>query len=106
MKFFFRWARLNRSPAVPESNGICRLVLPRAGMAFAGCPSPLWPAGDPVAQSVACVRPVVSPPVRQPDVRGCSPSFVVDRQFRKFGRACQVPVSKSAAQGRKACVRY
>ena len=60
---------------------------------------PFWPAGDPVAQSVACVRPTVSPPVRRPDVRGCSPSSVVGRQFRRFGRACQAPTSKPAARG-------
>ena len=70
-------------------------------MAFAGDP-PFWPAGDPVAQSVACVRPVVSPPVRRPDVRGCSPPSVADRQFRRFGRACQASASKPAAQGRTA----
>ena len=29
---------------------------------------PIRPAGDPVAQSVACVRPTVSPPVRRPNV--------------------------------------
>ena len=63
---------------------------------------PFWPAGDPVAQSVACVRPVVSPPVRRPDVRGCSPPSVVGRQFRRFGRACQAPALKPAAQGRTA----
>ena len=63
---------------------------------------PFWPAGDPVAQSVACVRPVVSPPVRRPDVRGCSPPSVVGRQFRRFGRACQASALKPAAQGRTA----
>ena len=63
---------------------------------------PFRPAGDPVAQSAACVRPTVSPPVRRPDVRGCSPSSVVGRQFRRFGRACQAPASKPAAQGRAA----
>ena len=67
---------------------------------------PLWPAADPVAQSVACVRPVVSPPVRRPDVRGCSPSSVADRTFRRFGRACQAPVLKPAAQGWTAFIRY
>ena len=49
---------------------------------------------------MACVRPVVSPPVRRPDVRGCSPPSVVGRQFRRFGRACQASALKPAAQGR------
>ena len=62
-----------------------RAFAPRNRDGVRGRP-PLWPAGDPVAQSVACVRPVVSPPVRRPDVRGCSPLSVADRTFRRDGR--------------------
>ena len=40
---------------------------------------PLWPAGDPVAEGAACVRPAVSPPVRRPDARCRGPSSVVCR---------------------------
>ena len=58
---------------------------------------PFRPAGDPVAQSVAGVRPAVSPPVRRPDARSCSPSSVAGRQVRRFGRACQAPALKTAA---------
>ena len=101
MKLFFRWAHLSQSPAAPGPNGVCGLSLSGAGMAGRGRP-PFRPAGDPVAQSAACVRPTVSPPVRRPDVRGCGPSSVVGRQFRRFGRACQAPASKPAAQGRTA----
>ena len=101
MKLFFRWAHLKRSPDVPGSNGRLRAFAPRNKDGVRGRP-PFWPAGDPVAQSVACVRPAVSPPIRRPGVRGYSPSSVADRQVRRFGRACQAPTLKSAAQGRSA----
>ena len=43
----------------------------------------------PVAEGTACVK---------PDARCRSPSSVVCRQVRRFGRACQMPESLSAAQ--------
>ena len=55
---------------------------------------PFRPAGDPIARSVACVRLTVSPPVRRPNVRGCTPPAVADRQFRRFGWAYQAAASK------------
>ncbi len=95
---------LDTPPPIPSRTGVERhpqTFAPRSRDGVRGRP-PFWPAGDPVAQSVACVRPVVSPPVRRPDVRGCSPPSVVGRQFRRFGRACQASASKPAAQGRTA----
>ena len=38
MKRFFRRSHFDRSPSVPRPDGICGLLLPGAGMAFAGGP--------------------------------------------------------------------
>ncbi len=38
MKLFFHWAHVTSSPAVLGANGVCELLLPGTGMAFAGDP--------------------------------------------------------------------
>ena len=76
-----------------------RAFAPRRRDGVCGRP-PLWPAGDPVAEGAACVRPGVSPPVRRPDARCRNPSSVVCRSFRCFGQAGHVPESLPAARER------
>ena len=92
---------LRPAPSRTGAGRHLRAFAPRSRDGVRGRP-PFRPAGDPVARSMACVRPVVSPPVRRPDVRGCCPSSVAGRQVRRSGRACQAPALKPAAQGRTA----
>ena len=91
MKLFFRWAQLNRSPAITGSNGVCGLSLPGTGMALANA-----------LLNSDCLHPGSLQLWILNWTQLGGPAAPASRRSRINGRTQTAPALKPAAQGRTA----